>query len=303
MMFVGIRKARLAVLVAGAGVILAGCSSSSTVQVGAQPPSAVGAGGPTGLVSELVAPLNYFANGAGFTEEVQQSYEADIAACMRARGWMYLPRDDSLGRAEPTSVSELGKLRKSVGYSVPPVAINGTGAASSAPPESATAWNRTYVEGLTQSERQRYLRDLSAGVDEAAPVDPNPSGCQPKARNAIGADLPIRDRDFASAWSQSVQAVLTSPAYIAGLEAWRSCMTSAGHSMETPDRAPAVAQQESEKAGDPVSQLRVKVAIASSDFDCQVSVLLPVKQRLEQAQIAILVARFPQFSTRASQLK
>lgn len=254
-------------------------------------------------MSELVAPLNYFANGPGFTDEVQRSYEADIAACMRVRGWIYVPRDDSLGRAEPATVSELEKLRKSVGHSVPPVAINGTGAASSAPPESATTSNRAYVEGLALSKRQRYLKDLSAGVDEAAPADPNPSGCQPKARNAIGADLPIRDRDFASAGSESVQAVVTSPSYLDALKAWRSCMTSAGHSMETPDRAPAVAQQESEKAGDPESQLRVRVAIASSDFDCQASVLLPVKQRLEQAQIAILVARFPQFSTRATQLK
>lgn len=295
-----IGKRGFPLLFVGAAVIFASCSSSSTLQSTGREPTA---GDRTGLVSELVAPLNYFANGPGFTEEVQRFYEADIAACMRARGWTYAPRDDSLGRAEPAAVSELEKLRRSVGYSVPAVAINGTGAASSVRPESATASNRAYVEALTLFERQRYLRDLSGGVDEAAPVDPNPSGCQPKARNAIGADLPIRDRDFARAWSESVQAVLTSPAYLDALKAWRSCMTSAGHSVQTPDRAPAVAQQESEKAGDPESQLRVRVAIASSDFDCQVRVLLPVKQRLEQAQIAILVASFPQYSTRASQLK
>lgn len=49
--------------------------------------------------------------------------------------------------------------------------------------------------------------------------------------------------------------------------------------------------------------MRVKLAIASADFDCQVSVLLPAKQRLEQAQIATLVAKFPQYAARASQLR
>jgi hypothetical protein len=297
-MLTRMRRVGLFLLVGGAGAVLAGCSSSSTLEAGA--PTALGTGAQIGLASELVAPLNYFANGPGFTDDVQRSYEADIAACMRALGWIYLPRDDSLVRSEPSTVTELGSLRRSVGYSVP--STNGTGAVSAAPSESATAQNRAYVESLTVSERQRYLRDLNGGTSEATPVDPNPSGCRPKARNAIGADLPNRNREFANAWSESVQALLTDPAYLRGLDAWRSCMTRAGHTVETPDRAPAVAQQQSERAGDPASGLQAKLAIASSDFDCQVSELLPVKQRLEQAQIAALVAKFPQYSDRASQL-
>lgn len=298
-MLIRIRKAGLVLLVAGAGAVLAGCSSSSTLEAGA--PAALGTGAQTGLVSELVAPLNYFANGPGFTDDVQLSYEADIAACMRAHGWMYLPRNDSLVRSEPSTVTELGKLRKSVGYSVP--ATNGTDAVTAAPADSATAQNRAYVDSLSASERQRYLKDLNGGTSEATAVDLTGSGCRPKARNAIGADLPNRNPEFAKAWSESVQVLLTDPAYLRGLDAWRSCMTRAGYAVETPDRAPAVAQEQSERAGDLASRLRIKLAIASSDFDCQVSELLPVKQRLEQAQIAALVSKFPQYSERASQLK
>lgn len=288
---------------ASAGAVLAGCSSpSSTLQSTGAPATAV-VGAEARLVSELVSPLNYFANGPGFTAEVQRSYEEEIAACMRARGWTYIARDDSLGRSEPTTVLELGKHRKSVGYSAETAALDGTGAVSSAAPDSATGRNRAYVESLSPSERRRYTNDLSGGVNEAAPVERNPSGCQPMAFNAIGADMPIRDREFANAWSASVRAVLTSQEYLGSVEAWRSCMTHAGHSVEAPDRAPAVAQQESEKAGDPESRIRVKLAIAGADFDCQVSALLPAKQRLEQAQIATLVAKFPQYAARASQLK
>jgi hypothetical protein len=280
------KSKRVLAVMASAGAVLAGCSSPPSTLQSTGAPATAAVGAEARLVSELVSPLNYFANGPGFTAEVQRSYEEEIAACMRARGWTYIARDDSLGRSEPATVLELGRHRKSVGYS-----------------DSATGRNRAYVESLSPSERRRYSNDLSGGVNEAAPVERNPSGCQPMAFNAIGADMPIRDREFANAWSSSVRAVLTSQEYLAGVEAWRSCMTNAGHAIEAPDRAPAVAQQESEKAGDPESRIRVKLAIASADFDCQVTALLPVKQRLEQAQIATLVAKFPQYAARASQLK
>jgi hypothetical protein len=248
-----------------------------------------GSAAASGLASKLVSPLNYFANGPGFNAEAQQKYEGDIATCMQARGWPYTPRTDSLIPGEPPTIAELGTYRKSVGYAALSLGTDPRAGGSLL----ATDANASFAASLSPTEQLAYTRDLAGGTNEAEPVDPNPSGCQPKALKSLTADLPIQNSAFAKAWSASVKAVLTSSTYLSAVQAWKSCMATSGFTVSDPDVAPVLAQKSGQST----------LAVAGSDFDCQVAVLLPVKQRLEQAQITALVATFPEYAARAAQLK
>ncbi len=80
-------------------------------------------------------------------------------------------------------------------------------------------------------------------------------------------------------------------------------MLAAGYTVSEPDAAPAFAASRAQRASDASAGQQAAIAVASADHDCQASKLLPVKQRLEETQIAGLAKKFPQYQARADSLE
>jgi hypothetical protein len=141
-----------------------------------------------GLISNLVSPLNVFANGPGFTEATQVAYESQIANCMKERGWQYYPVPGSLALADLATITGLGILRSTIGYTQADGMMPAPSATSS---NIAEGPNATYIASLAPNQRADYLYDFGAGSGEGRSLSPDPWGCQPRAQESLTSGLPI----------------------------------------------------------------------------------------------------------------
>jgi hypothetical protein len=108
---------------------------------------------------------------------------------------------------------------------------------------------------------------------------------------------------FAAAWSAAVQFILASQQYLAAEASWAKCMRRAGYGLTNPSQAPALVQHmiaaDSDSGYGNAAQV---LTVARSDYRCQLSTLIPVRQQLELTQIIHLVDLFPEYRHRAETL-
>lgn len=243
------------------------------------------------------SPINVFqlddGGGTGNTQKLNDL----VARCMRSRGWNFAPQT-TLRSTDPTIIGDLRRFRSSSGYGV------------STRTDSQAAGNKAayqaYYDGLSPEGQRQYSYDLGGGDIEGAPRQIAPHGCQPAAMKQLQTALPFYDPTVAPEIGKAIHRVLDSPEFASSSDAWRVCMQGRGYDMRSIDDPAKMARERFVALGPAPAAVALSTArtdearMGSADFECQILSVIPVRHRLEMAEVEQLKAKFPQYSDRPS---
>lgn len=206
---------------------------------------------------------------------------------MSNRGWDYEPVvDDRPPSPEPRTIGELREYRSRYGYgefTQPPAPRSDDGPAE-------RNWER--LQTLSEEQRIAYLTDLAgsveAGMEDLVPL---PGSCRNEAADGMG--LPSDNAELMESMQEQYLATRDSVDLLAARRAWSACMAERGYDVSEPaDALRLVVSQATDLARSPVE---FELAVASADFECASTSLLPMEHRLESSIVANLQAAFPEY--------
>lgn len=279
----GIRNVLLAWLIA-----LVSCVDSAPPRGGDKP---VGppAGSPDPAAAVLSPTVEFFAARRTAAENANL-VEDSVATCMVERGWEYEPVILDVG-GEPLTVGEQATFVGEFGYahySFPLESGRGRAAAHA---------NYDYWLALTESQKREYSTDLGdENADGDAGVPPEgreapPGSCRAMAQEE--SSLPLYNEPLMDRMREMYLASRDSVELAAALVAYTGCMRVRGYDVATPIDADQLAFNRG--AGLPVAEaVEQEIAIASADFECRLSTLLPVGQAIEAQIVETLIEEFPE---------
>jgi hypothetical protein len=231
----------------------------------------------------LVSPLDFFADGSGFTKEAADRLEAQVQSCMADRGWKYSPNPGLLALSEPVTVGALRSYRASSGYGIADKALVGRPADP----------NQALVMSLNEPDRARWNRDLSGGDSEGI-VTSGPLGCRTEALHGLLTSTRMANPQVRAKVTQARQQIAENSEVLAAVDAWRSCMADKGFPGLANLRAPRNTLTSTGTASSELPSLKEKeLRMATADFACQEMTVLPVLQRLEMEAVAVLTRELP----------
>jgi hypothetical protein len=186
------------------------------------------------------SPLSDLFGNQDQQKERQRKIEAGTAQCMKDKGWTYNPQDVDrmFGTSEFNSPDGQTKFRDKYGYGI---------ANQPAPEEFGGGGNfidpnQGYVEGLSETDRNQYYKDLE-GFDTTLPQDQptgpialaDRKGCRADGERSAGAQ-PFDDPKFQKVF-ESLGATYENDARVGAAEAkWSTCMKAAGFTYLKPDK-------------------------------------------------------------------
>jgi hypothetical protein len=210
----------------GAVLLLSGCGG--------------GSGKSTSATTTATSPLSDLFGNQDQQKERQRKIEAGTAQCMKDKGWTYNPQDVDrmFGTNDFNSPEGQTKFREKYGYGIanqpPPEEFGGGG--------NYTEPNQGYVEGLSETDRNQYYKDLEGfdvSVPQEQPTGPialaDRKGCRADGERAAGAQ-PFDDPKFQKVF-ESLGATYENDARVGAAEAkWSTCMKDAGFTYLKPDK-------------------------------------------------------------------
>ena len=263
-------------LLAGAGLLLAGCSSS---------PSADSEKGP---LEKYFSALEDFSPGEEQLKERHKKTQDLIAACMTKEGFEYIPFEASFGGMSPTEDDgpEYGTKEwaetNGYGFSAAETSMVDDNEGSPDP-------NEAYVNSLSESEQTAYYETLygvgpteeEMGEDGSYDYSWEKAGCQGAADHEVDGDREEFDFEQFEPLMTSMNAMhesaASSPEVIAVDEKWSTCMSDKGYTFAKRSEAQeSISDKQSEyyetDAGptpDQLSELReLEISTAVDDFTC-----------------------------------
>jgi hypothetical protein len=229
----------------------------------------------------------------------QSRVEAEIAECMKAQGFDYIPVDPFAERAAVTGASRLSDedFLKQFGYGIS--TLWGRGGAQADP-------NQRLRAGLGPADRRAYDRALwgeNPGATFQAAVDSGDftklGGCTRKATESVFGGAQVLTQ-LQGKLDELDERILEDQRMVRAVERWTSCMAAAGYRYEDPDDIDSDLTKRFEKIVGPVAGpfatgpasgqkpvpydhaalaglQREEVQIARSDYACERKFITPVE--------------------------
>jgi hypothetical protein len=259
----------------GALLMFAGCTSST-------PTPDASSAGDSPLTAYLSAIYGVDADAtsrdAAFAEQQKKS-ETLVAACMKEKGFDYVPVT-SVGQAAGSGEEQKPDDRDWV-------AQNGYGMLTSLSTSTSTKDpNEDYLAALSESERTAFNEALwgeyaSGSID--GEFDPTKAGCQGAAQTEAGRQNPLGSDEFAdlrTAFQDLSTEIAALPEQQKAESDWSSCMADAGFpDLKTQaDGLMSISTRIGELNGDGSTQVddsklaelkKVEIDTALADFDCR----------------------------------
>jgi len=262
------------------------CVGSPSAPVGST--TATTATADTAPTTGVLSPTVEFFAGGRTAATNSNMIEESVSACMEDRGWEYQPVLQESD--EPLTVQEMEAAVQQYGYahySSPPLSDSRRAA-----PDA----NHAYWQSLTAEQQRQYSIDLgNENADNESGLPPEgrsapPGSCRAIAEDEI--DLPLYNEELMDRMRELFVDSRNSAEVVAARLAWSACMRLRGYDVALPDDADELAL--SEGAGLPVEDaIENEIAIASADFDCRRSTILPLDQAIEREIVDILRREFP----------
>jgi hypothetical protein len=210
---------------------------------------------------------------------------------MASRGWSYTAVTTA-PPADPPTIGALRSYRESVGYGIATSTYEADVAA-------VQAANLKYVNTLSSSARDRYYADLGGGLPQLN-TPANPQSCQALAMQEVRQGLPYFDDSVRPAIGQAQRSIINSATFLTAMSAWRSCMGAQGYQVNTlEDPRSQIDAAFRASNGSTLASIKAReVTMATADFTCQMSSVIPARQALELQEVASLKAQFPQYANR-----
>ncbi len=261
---------------------VAGASSAGR-PVSAPPPRAA-----TEIASDAAPTLGLFARLSLRPEQERLLHEADeaqIAACMRQRGFTYVQHAyDRLAEDEAErAVTRPGDFEaaRTHGYGLakfmetperPPPDPNAEQVARM-PADAQSAWSETLLgPRVDPSEHGDVAGIRTLTLPGGSVVQWSGDSCVARARAAVYGD-DVRYREMLAGLERLLGEVYErarqDPEYRAGIERWRACMTGRGFSYPEPETVPDALAQEFHEGRLDLSTLREReIDVATADAGC-----------------------------------
>jgi hypothetical protein len=229
----------------------------------------------------------------------QSRVEAEIAECMKAQGFDYVPVDPFAQRAAVTGASRLSDedFLKQFGYGIS--TMWGRGGAQADP-------NQRLRAGLGPADRRAYDRALwgeNPGATFQAAVDSGDftklGGCTRKATESVFGGAQVLTQ-LQGKLDELDERILEDQRMVRAVERWTSCMAAAGYRYDDPDAIDSDLTKRMEKIVGPLAGpfatgpasgqkalpydhaalaglQREEIAIARTDYACERKYITPVE--------------------------
>jgi hypothetical protein len=232
----------------------------------------------TGLSS--ISPLDELAGvGTGPRSRVayQRAIESSIAQCMASRGWTYVPVARDQAGVQPIEPAAAIEWANTYGYGLLNVFLaDPTGTRKQAYEE-----NTRYFDALSESERTRFLADLS-----------DKSGCAPESHAVLDSRFAFNDQQLLEEIRVARQETLAGKHLAEEVQAWRECMGRAGIAATSLESGRALFNEQVESGTFGEVDLAREREVATTDARCLAEFVWPAQAQHEQSVVEELVARY-----------